>query len=303
MLPDNVLANTGKRVYINACNDVKNRVLFMNSMVVIDGKKCLRCGLCVSDCMVKALVVNVDSGLPELAQDGEKLCFRCQHCVALCPTGAVSVNGVSAAQCLPAGELPSPELMQNLIRQRRSIRQFKADEVDQSVLDKLKNALHWTPTGCNDHRLQFFIAGKEEVARFRDITGKYLRFMIKSGLMGLLVPRYRRYFDAVLSGEDVIFRGAPHLIVVMAPAKAPCSRTDQVIALTQFDMLAQCYDLGTCWCGFAEYAFRLIPELRKMISCPRGYRIGGAMLFGKPDVHYLRSTMPEKFEIKDQIHY
>lgn len=251
--------------------------------------------------MVKALTFNSETGLPEMVADGKDICINCQHCIAVCPSGALAVNGVSGADCRISGVLPEPENMLNLIRQRRSIRRFKSDALDKKTLEVLKNALHWTPTGCNDHRLQFFVAGPEEIAEFRKVSDRWLRFLIKSGLLALLVPRYRRYFDYVLNGADIIYRGAPHLILVMAPAKSPCCKTDQVIALTQFDLLAQSLGVGTCWCGFAEYAFRLIPQLRRMIGCPRGYRIGGAMLFGTPSVKYFRATEPPEFVIREEI--
>ena len=273
----------------------------MKSGIEVDISKCIHCASCVKDCMVKALKFNQDTGFPEMVADGVKLCINCQHCLAVCPAGALSVNGVSAGNCHPVGALPDKEAFLNLIRQRRSVRRFKKEPLNRETLDILKNVLHWTPTGCNDHRLQFFIAGKEEIAEFRKVSDRWLRFLIKSGLMSLLVPRYRRYFDYILSGADIIYREAPHLIVVMAPAKSPCCKTDQVIALTQFDLMAQTLGVSTCWCGFAEYAFRLIPQLRKMIGCPRGYRIGGVMLFGKPAVKYFRATQPPEFIVRENI--
>lgn len=273
----------------------------MENGLVIDREKCTGCGKCSLDCMVNAIEFDKSKKQPYMIADGSKVCIHCQHCVAVCPTGALSIDGVTAENCPPLGELPESSRMMNLIRQRRSVRRFTDHELPAEVLDQLKSALHWTPTGCNDHRLQFFVAGKAEIAQFKAVSDKWLKFLIKSGLMGLLVPRYRRYFDKVLGGADVIYRKAPHLIIVMAPKNAPCCRTDQVIALTQFDLLAQSLGVSTCWCGFAEYAFRLIPKLRRMIGCPKGYVIGGAMLFGKAAVSYKRAVQPEPFVIRDEI--
>ena len=268
----------------------------------IDKTLCSGCGKCARDCMVGAIEFDREAKIPRFAKDGAEICISCQHCVAVCPTGALSINGVGAENCSPLGELPEVEKMENLIRQRRSIRRFSGNELPPETIEKLKNMLHWTPTGCNNHGLQFFIAGKKEIAEFKAVSDRWVRFMIKSGIMGLLLPRYRRYFNDVLAGADVIYRRAPHLIIVMAPKNAPCCKTDQVIALTQFDLFAQTLGVGTCWCGFAEYAFRLIPQLRKMIGCPKGYVIGGAMLFGKPSVEYCRATKPSEFIVREKIY-
>jgi nitroreductase/NAD-dependent dihydropyrimidine dehydrogenase PreA subunit len=267
----------------------------------IDKNLCTGCAKCAKDCMVKAIEFDKEEKVPRFAVDGTETCIHCQHCVAICPTGALSIDGVTAADCPEAGELPEVEKMENLIRQRRSIRRFTDEELPEETLYRLKNVLHWTPTGCNNHGLQFFIAGKEDVAQFKAVSDRWVRFLIKSGIMGLLLPRYRRYFKDVLAGADVIYRKAPHLIIVMAPKNAPCCKTDQVIALTQFDMFAQSLGVGTCWCGFAEYAFRLIPQLRKMIGCPKNYVVGGAMLFGKASFEYQRATMPSKFVIRNSV--
>ena len=279
----------------------KLRVFFMRNGIVIDKLKCTGCGSCVRDCMVKAIVMDEQEHIPVMAPDGLKLCFNCQHCLAICPTGALSVNGITPGESPAKGNLPSPADMANLIRMRRSIRQFSDKELNKEKLEILIDSLHWSPTGCNDHRLRFFVAGKNEIAEFRKITDRYLRFMIKSGLMSLLVPRYKRYFDDILKGEDVIYRNAPHMIVVMSPKKAPCTQSDPVIALTQFDLFAQSCNVGTCWCGFAERAFKMIPSLRRMIGCPRDYYVGGAMLFGTPSVSYCRASNPEKFDVSYRI--
>ena len=98
-----------------------------------------------------------------------------------------------------------------------------------------------------------------------------------------------------------IARNALHLIVVMAPAKSPCCRTDQVIALTQFDVTAQCFREGICRCGFAEYAFSLIFRLRRLAGSPKGYRGGGVMLSGKAETEYCRATAPEKFAVGKKL--
>ncbi|MBE6365502.1 MAG: 4Fe-4S dicluster domain-containing protein [Lentisphaerae bacterium] len=288
--------------YILSTNRFRYGVDFMKKRFIeVDPDKCTACTMCVRDCMTGALQMSEEKHTPEMVKDGSKICFDCQHCLAVCPAGALSFSGIKAADVPATESLPAGGEMLALIRQRRSIRQFKQEPLDRETMELLKECLHWVPTGCNDHRLRFFIAGPQEIAEFRRIIDRRLRFMIKSGIMTLLVPRYRRYFDTILNGADVIFREAPHIIIVMSPRKSPCCTTDQVIALTQFDMMAQSLGVGTCWCGFAERAFRMIGKLRRMIGCPAGYYIGGAMLFGRPAVKYYRATEPEKYIIEEKI--
>ena len=130
-------------------------------------------------------------------------------------------------------------------------------------------------------------------ARMRKIT----RFLIKSGIMRIVYPGYKRFEAALLGGRDFVFRGAPHMIVVASPKDAPCGKTDVSIALTQFDLYAQSLGVATCWCGFAYYAFTLNRGMRKLLRLPKGYRVGAVMLFGPPAVTYPRATDPEPYTI------
>lgn len=266
-------------------------------MIQIDQDKCIRCGKCVSDCIIKILQKKED-GFPFLPEHYEKSCLNCQHCLAVCPTGALTCNGVSPEDCKPIRPLPRPEDMMSLLRQRRSVRKYQKESVSPEVLEQLKAALAWTPTGCNDHSLMFrVIESPEEMSFYREETHRMLKKLIKSGIMRWIYPAINRFLEAILKGEDVIYRGAPHMIVCAVPKNAPCAEADPWIALSYFDLLAQSFELGTCWCGFAVHAFKWNRTLRKKLNFPKGYKISAVLLFGKPDIQYCRATAPENFKI------
>lgn len=265
--------------------------------IQIDSGACTRCGACVRDCIVEILRPGAD-GVPVVAPGLERFCLNCQHCLAVCPEGAVTCHGVPPSACFSTGVLPEAESMLHLLRTRRSIRHYKAENLDRATLEKLKDSMRWTPTGCNDHRLFFSIVEeREEMEFFRTRMSKLLKFLIRSGILRLIYPNYKRYLGEILSGKDVVFRGAPHMIVAATPKDAPCGEADPWISLTGFDLFAQSLGVGTCWCGFALYAFRWNRGLRKGLHLPPGYKPGAVMLFGKPDISYARTTAPAQFKI------
>lgn len=265
-------------------------------MVYVNRSLCLRCGACVRDCVVEILKPDSD-GIPRLAPELERFCLNCQHCLAVCPAGAVTCHGVAPDRCAPIGVLPEPDRMFNLIRQRRSIRRYRKENLDRATLDKLIESLAWTPTGCNDHRLFFrVVEDGTEMEFFRAEMSRMLKLLIRTGIMRLIYPNFKRYLAEIMAGKDVVFRNAPHMIVAATPKNAPCREADPWIALSYFDLLAQTFGVGTCWCGFAVHAFRWNRKLRKKLNLPPGYRIGAVMLFGKPDISYARATAPADFE-------
>ena len=267
-------------------------------MIRINEQKCLKCHACVRDCIVHVLRPN-EQGLPMVKADEECYCLHCQHCLAVCPVGAVECDGISPAQCRPIGEMPSPETMMNLIRQRRSIRQYKDEEIDEKNMQKLIQSLAWSPTGCNVHNMAFtVIQHKGEMEFFRAKMSKALRFLIKTGILRIAYPNFRRYMDEIQNGVDVIFRNAPHMIVAASADNAPCKEADPWIALSYFDLLAQSFGIGTCWSGFAVHAFRWIPSMRKHLALPSGYTARAVLLFGYPAVEYKRQTSPTPFQVK-----
>ena len=261
-------------------------------MIKIDRNKCLKCGKCIRDCVVEVLKPNED-GFPFLAPELERFCLNCQHCLAVCPAGAVDCHGVTAEMCDLPGEMPTPEAMLNLLKMRRTVRHFKDENLPGEVLAALKSSLAWSATGCNDHRLFFYmVEDKQEMKFFREESSKMLKKLVRSGIMRFIYPNINRFLAAVENGEDVIFREAPHMIVAAVPKNAPCKDADPWIALSNFDLLCQSYGIGSCWCGFAQHMFRWNRIMKKHLALPKGYKSAGVMLFGLPDVSYCRATCP-----------
>ena len=266
-------------------------------MFEVDRNKCIKCGACSSDCIVKIIKRDTED-FPYVPAELDKFCINCQHCLAICPTGAITCNGVTAAQCPPIGNVPSPENMLNLLRQRRSIRRYKQENLPPEVIAKLRESLAWSATGCNDDSLLFrIIDNKEDMTFFRETATKILCRLIKSKILQILYPNAKRFLFEILNGEDVIFRNAPHMIVCAVRKNAPCKEADPWIALANFDLYAQTFGVGTCWCGFAYYLFKFSRTLRKRLDFPKNYKITSIILFGKPAVKYQRSTF---FTVKDR---
>ncbi|MBE7711606.1 MAG: 4Fe-4S dicluster domain-containing protein [Cyanobacteria bacterium SIG31] len=266
--------------------------------IKIDKEKCIKCGACIKDCLTYSLEKD-EEGFAKVSERDENLCISCQHCFAICPTGAITFDSKNP-QDATVPNFGVPDDILNLIKSRRSIRQYKDEEISSEHFEKIKEMLPYIPTGCNFNGLHFsIIETKSAMDSIRNYTVEKLLKIISNKYTAKYAGKFVRFKSAFEQGEDVIFRGAPHMIVVSSNIKSPCANVDPIIALSYIELYAQSLGIGTCWCGFAQACFKLMPKLSEMINVPDGYKPVYAMLIGYPAVKYQRNIIAEKFPIAD----
>jgi ferredoxin len=98
------------------------------------------------------MIIGMETGLPTIAQDLEQFCIRCMHCVAICSEGSVSNVGYGPNEGtpLPSEKMPKPEQLEMLIKGRRSMRNYRNENIDPSVIEKLLEVAGHAPSGHND---------------------------------------------------------------------------------------------------------------------------------------------------------
>lgn len=261
--------------------------------LVINAEKCIHCGLCLQDCIASCLQFD-DNKIPQFRPNGEKFCIKCQHCLAVCPSGALSILGKNPDDSQTVLNNCNSEALLNLMQSRRSFRHYKKENVEKETLDKLKNMLNFVPTGVNNHSLHFtFIDDIEVMDKFRDTVNARLINALTKTPLKLAGKKFARYKNAILRGDDIIFRGAPHLVVAATPIDAPCADIDPTIALSYFELYAQSLGVATLWCGLAEFCLKMFPELSEQLEIPEEYKASYVMLFGPAKIKYTRTTQPE----------
>lgn len=254
----------------------------------IDPELCIQCGACAADCPAQIITMNE---LPEITD--ESRCYRCQHCYAVCPTGALSILGHTPAdQGGLKPNLPSAAQMRDLVTWRRSVRSYKPENVDPALIDSLLDMACTAPTGVNARSVHFtVIRDRAFLSEFRQNILDRLARLAEAGKLPEGLPG--QYLGYALNawktaGQDVIFRGAPHLLVVSAPPTQLSPVQDAHIALTTFDLLASANGLGTVWDGIFMMILREFPDLLQTLRIPDDHTLGYAIAFGIPDVTYHR---------------
>jgi Fe-S-cluster-containing hydrogenase component 2 len=151
--------------------------------LTIDEQKCTRCGLCSKDC--PAAVISMDRGYPAIASEQEAGCIKCQHCLAICPTGALSILGKTPLNSLPlTGNLPDPQKLETLIKGRRSVRQYRNENLDPELLQHLLEVAWHAPTGVNSRQVHFTVVDDRAVMdKVREETMHALSKVVAEGAL------------------------------------------------------------------------------------------------------------------------
>jgi nitroreductase/NAD-dependent dihydropyrimidine dehydrogenase PreA subunit len=258
----------------------------------INQQTCTRCGECVADC--PARIITMDEGFPAIVADKEASCYRCQHCLAVCPVGAVSILGLKPTGSTPLkGHGPDPDQLEILMKGRRSVRRYKPENLEPELLQRLLDVAWHAPTGMNSRDVLFTVVDDRE-----KLAG--LRTEVMAGIGRLVreekLPEGMEFFADFArlweeKGVDILFRGAPHLLIASAPRHGASPAPDCLIALSYFELFAQSLEVGTVWNGLTKWAINdLLPETRQRLKIPEDHVIGYVISFGKPAFRYHRTV-------------
>jgi nitroreductase/Pyruvate/2-oxoacid:ferredoxin oxidoreductase delta subunit len=269
-------------------------------------KDCIGCQRCVAICpsfvleMVeaKAAVVRGD------------WCIGCEHCGAVCPTAAI-LHGGSVLDSHPGrGEAPatSPEILELLLRERRSVRLYTGDLVPEEVLNKILDAGRYAPTGSNSQNVHYVVlTSPDRIAELRKrtiafydkmfsrIRGRFGMFIV-SLVAGRKIAEYLRESlpkmeyanELIRQGKDRLFHHAPVVIIAHAESWDRSSSFNCSVALYNCSLMAHTLGLGCCFNGFLVNAVNHSSTIKRWLSIPTDHKCYSAMTLGYPDVKYLR---------------
>ncbi len=156
-----------------------------------------------------------------------------------------------------------------VVRTRRSIRQYKPDPVPQEILDRIFEAVRLSPSGQNRQPWKFVVVNDQELKiKIKDACGK-----------NQAVPRSFNYLVE-----------AP-LIFVACGLKTVGNRgkymgnlgmlVDVSIACTHLILAARAEGLGTCWVGNFDNS-----EVKKALALPEEVNVVAITPLGYPKENF-----------------
>lgn len=168
-----------------------------------------------------------------------------------------------------------PEELLDLIRSRRSIRQYRPEPVPGHMLEQVLEAGRWAPSANNQQPWAFV------VVRDRNLVQR--------------VAQHAAYYME----KEARIADAPTLIVlcgvVWNQARRRSLRGDVAMAGMQMMLQAHALGLGTCWVDGLEQS-----AIADELEVPSEFEIVGVMTLGFPATETTQTTRKPLFDI---VHY
>ena len=256
------------------------------SIVGINYEKCSVCKRCITDC-TRNLFNEDNSGKVIRLADEMKRCNFCGKCVAICKENAILWEGnwEDDVESYPGVEYfeenVSYENLMQLLKAKRSVRQYKIKKVPQELLKKVFEAMRYASSADNRRAWNFSVVSDPSIIKTLSqesikIVYRYIGFSSAEAAL--------KYFDSI--DKDPIFRKAPAVIFLTTSVNGSMPPTDAGIVLTYGQLAAYTLGLATCWIGMA-HGLGMNKEMMKGIGLEG--QIHGVLTIGYPAVKYLRT--------------
>ncbi len=259
----------------------------------IDENKCISCGDCSLACPE---ILHFEKEEIQVV-DGE-YCTLCGRCLAVCPADAIAVEGLDphAFREIPKSADLSPDSVAAFLRSRRSCRLFTREEVPRDALESLIDIARYAPSGHNSQNFQFLVIRDQALIRtlasraaiffgnlYKMLTapGVSLPPWVQSHMRGM-----RLNWEYHQAGKDRIFRNAPALIVIHAPAENTSSAQNCHLAMAHIMLQAQAKGLGTCIIGYFITAAEKDPSIVQELEIPNENKIFTCCTVGYPALKF-----------------
>ncbi len=280
---------------------------------VLDVDACTGCERCVKGCA--SMVLDMVAPAPGTKLGKARIerpdwCNACGHCEAVCPAAAItSPMPLPHGAPIPAKD-PAVDAdgFERLLRERRSVRNYKPDSVPRELLERVIGAARYTPTGTNSQNVHWLVLADRE--RVRELQQRCQRFYERLfGLVNNPVGRLgvrmvagskqhqqlREYLPIVQEaarrmeqGDDRLLYDAPTVVLVHAETWDSCSAFNCDTALFSASLMAHGMGLGCCFNGFVQQAVENNRPLKRWLGIPRDHRCFMAMGVGWPAFRYRR---------------
>lgn len=163
------------------------------------------------------------------------------------------------------------ETIKNIMN-RRSIRNYKEEQIKDDELQAILDAGRFAPSAMNQQSWHFTVIQNKEV----------LQKIIEATKTTFLNSGNKNFEERAKATDFNPFYKAPTLILVSGDEKAIAPQNDCSLALENMFLAAESLGIGSCWIHSLNFLFASEEgkTLKKELGIPEGYNPVGSGVFG-----------------------
>ena len=146
-----------------------------------------------------------------------------------------------------------------VIKNRRSVRAYKDEQIDDEAIEKILEAAIMAPTARGEAPWHFTVVQNKEV--LQDINDSVRSILSNSG---------DELLEAIAESGVNVMHNAPTVVFVSAKSDATNMQADCSAAIQNMLLAAEGLDIGSCWLGLVAIYFSVEENLKKL-HIPDGY--------------------------------
>jgi NAD-dependent dihydropyrimidine dehydrogenase PreA subunit/nitroreductase len=272
------------------------------NMVVFDKDKCTGCGLCVKICHEHCMALVDDTvGI------NYELCSTCTQCIAICPQQALSWDHVPPV-AYDEARLPSPEQLDELFKERRTIRFFRSDKIDRTLLEEIVGYGIYAPT--NNYELRAVVVDDEEIMEELErivmqfvsrIYNLFFRSRIVFNLIRMITPamdpKDKVKMESALE-RGYTFHLPAAMVCIVGDRRIALSGASAQYALYNMILYAQTKGIGSRLRGTGEIFLDRSKAARQRLDLQKHEHILGMLELGYPAVKFANKVESKALSIQ-----
>jgi nitroreductase len=165
-----------------------------------------------------------------------------------------------------------------LLKAKRSIRQYKAKKIPVDLLEKVFEAMRYASSADNRRAWKFSVVS--DPATIKKLSQESIK-IVYPYIGWPSAEAALKHFESI--DKDPIFYKAPAVIFLTTTRNASMPQVDAGIILTYGQLAAHTLGLATCWIGMAQ-GLGMNKEMMKVIGLKGP--IQGVLTIGYPAVRY-----------------
>lgn len=273
--------------------------------IQIDAERCRKCGTCVQICP-KIFAQDAEGTLPHLLDTAR--CIECGHCVAICPSEAISHSSFPPGSIAPIEpeNLPDTAQLMELLRSRRSIREFKKKPVDRALIEQIIEGARFAPSGHNTQSTEYIVVQDPAVLKqivkltvdqyrlwknllsnpfVRSLT-RLMRGAQEQAILDELVEDFADLIRQYDQGGAPILRKTSTLLLFHADRHANFAGVNANLALQNASLVCETLKLGAFYAGYVVAGSNFNARLAKLLKLPSNHKIYAGLAIGYPKLRY-----------------